>query len=57
MKASILSALYEADGYVSGQQLCDKLGCIPDCSLESHESVKRRRLCDRIRASKGVSDS
>ena len=25
MKASILSALYEADGYVSGQQLCDKL--------------------------------
>ena len=25
MKASILSALYEADGYVSGKQLCDKL--------------------------------
>lgn len=25
MKASILSALYETDGYVSGQELCDRL--------------------------------
>ena len=57
MKASILSALYEADGYVSGQQLCDKLAVSRTAVWKVSESVKRRRLCDRIRASKGVSDS
>ena len=36
MKTEILTLLRETDGYVSGQELCEKIWCLTDGSLESN---------------------
>ena len=44
MKAQILKMLREADGYISGQQLCEKIWSIQDGSMESDPSAPGRRI-------------
>ena len=40
MKAKILAALREAEGYVSGQELCERFG-VSRTSVEGNQSVEK----------------
>lgn len=48
MKSEILHLLRNADGYISGQQLCEAFGVSRTAVWKAINQLKRGRLCYRF---------
>ena len=49
MKTEVLRMLKEAEGYISGQEICEEVQCFQNSRLEGDQAARDRRISDRSR--------